>query len=205
MHFLSNIPEFIATYGYYGIFAVIFSESGIVLGAFLPGDSFLFLVGMLASKGILAIVPTVLTIMVAAFLGYEFGYWLGKKYGWLAVSKCSTKYASPEYHKKAEDFYNKYGIYALILARFVPVMRTLVPTVAGMAKMTHAQFTLANFIGTVAWGFCVTMVGYLVGSHVSTKMMLLMPLVGFVVVGLAIPLGIQYYHNKKKQSAESSS
>lgn len=200
MHFLSSIPDFISAYGYYGIFALVFTESGIVLGAFLPGDSFLFLCGMLAAKEVLAIVPLLITIMAAAFVGNEVGYWLGKKYGWSAVSALSKKYSAPEYHEKAKDFYKKYGVYALILARFVPVMRSLVPTVAGMADMKRSHFITANFIGTIAWGFCVTMVGYLVGTHVSTKAMLLMPLLGFLIVGLAVPLGIQWRYNSKRMS-----
>jgi membrane-associated protein len=197
MHFLSSIPEFIATYGYYGIFAIVFTESGIVLGAFLPGDSFLFLTGMLAAKEVLSIAPLVLTIMTAAFMGNEFGYWLGKKYGWKAVSSMSKKYSSDEYHNKAKAFYATWGVYAVIIARFVPVMRSLIPTTAGMADMSRTKFFLANFIGTVAWGFCVTMVGYLVGSHVSTTTMLMMPLVGFLLVGLALPIGLQMYYKKK--------
>jgi membrane-associated protein len=137
--------------------------------------------------------------MAGAFLGNELGYFLGKKYGWAAVSALSKKYSSHEYHEKAKDFYKKYGVYALILARFVPVMRSLVPTVAGMADMKRSHFIVANFIGTVAWGFCVTMVGYLVGTHVSTKMMLLMPLFGFLIVGLAVPLTIQWWYSRKKK------
>jgi membrane-associated protein len=197
MHFLSSIPEFITAYGYYGIFGIVFTESGIVLGAFLPGDSFLFLTGMLAAKGLLEIVPLVVTIMIAAFIGNEFGYWLGKKYGWKAISSMSKKYSAPTYHEKAKDFYKKWGIYAVVIARFVPVMRSLIPTIAGMADMSRTKFLLANFIGTVAWGFCVTMIGYLVGSHVSTKTMLLMPLFGFLIVGLAVPIAVQRYYKKK--------
>jgi membrane-associated protein len=197
MHFLSSIPEFITTYGYYGIFGLVFTESGLVLGAFLPGDSFLFLTGMLAAKGLLAIVPLVITIMVAAFIGNEVGYFLGRTYGWKAISAMSKKYSAPEYHEKAKVFYARWGMYAVIIARFVPVMRSLIPTIAGMAEMSRTKFLLANFIGTVAWGFCVTMIGYLVGSHVSTQTMLLMPLFGFLIVGLAVPLIVQRYYKKK--------
>jgi membrane-associated protein len=137
------------------------------------------------------------TLLAAAILGGEFGYYVGKKYGWTAVHMLSKKYSTEEYKHKAHAFYTKWGFYATILVRFVPVLRSLLPTVAGMADMPHKQFTLANIIGAVAWCVSVTLTGILLGHHISSKMMVVIPTVGFVGLGLVLPAFLTWWHQKK--------
>jgi membrane-associated protein len=196
--FLTSLPDFINDYGYYGIFAIVFIESSTVLGAFLPGDSFLFLTGVVAAKGILDIVPVCATIFFAAVLGNEAGYTLGKMYGWTAVSLVSKKFSTPQYHKKAHDFYMSYGFYSTIIARFVPVMRSLMPIIAGMAEMPRMQYFYANVCGALVWAVSVPMVGYVFGNHMSSNMALILPLVGFSVFGFISPIALYWWHGYKQ-------
>lgn len=192
-----SLFHIILTYSYAGVFSLVFIESGLVIGAFLPGDSFLFLTGMLAGKDHLNIYILIPTIIFGAIAGNEFGYWVGKKYGWVAITKLSKKYSTPEYHAKAHAFYERWGVYAIVIVRFVPVLRSLLPTIAGMAEMRHKTFTLANILGALLWGGTVTLTGYVVGDHVSNHMMFMVPAVGFIVVGVGVPVITAWWHNRQ--------
>jgi membrane-associated protein len=196
MHFLSSIPAFIADFGYAGIFGIVFLESSVVLGAFLPGDSFLFLTGILAGKNVLVFVPLLATIITAAILGNEFGFWLGKKYGWAAVSVLSKKYADHSHHEKIKEFYKKWGVFAVVIARFVPVVRSLIATTAGMADMPRKHFTAANIAGAVVWGVSIPTLGYIFGEHIDGPMLYIVPTVGFLVVGIGVPLALRFFLKK---------
>ncbi len=155
-----NLIQLIKTIGYLGIFAVIFAESGLFVGFFLPGDSLLFTAGLLASQGYFDIAWLIFTIFVAAIIGVHVGYAFGRTVG----PKLFKREDSFLFHKKnlvrAKDFYDKYGPMTIVLARFIPVVRTFAPIVAGVGEMNYKTFVLYNIVGGALWTFGLTLSGY---------------------------------------------
>lgn len=161
MHFLFDIPHLITTYGYVGIFIIIFLESGIFFA--LPGDSLLFTAGLFASVFSLKLPLLIFIIFVATFfgglLGYEIGVYLDKlrKYAFFrAILK-------QEYIDKAHGFFDKYGKFAIIFSRFVPLGRTFVPIVAGIARVPYKFFIKYSLVSSALWSTIVTLLGYYLG------------------------------------------
>ena len=142
-----NLIELIKTVGYLGVFGIVFAESGLFIGFFLPGDSLLFTAGLLASQGYLNIATLLLVVFVGAVLGDNFGYAFGKTVG----PKLFRRENSILFHKKnlirAHNFYKQYGPMTIILARFIPVVRTFAPIVAGIGQMQYKTFVFYNIFG----------------------------------------------------------
>ncbi len=155
-----NLIELIKTAGYIGIFAIVFAESGLFVGFFLPGDSLLFTAGLLASQGYFDIAWLVFLIFMGAIIGDNVGYAFGRSVG----PKLFKREDSILFHKKnlvrARDFYEKYGSMTIILARFIPVVRTFAPIVAGIGKMKYKTFVFYNIFGGFLWSFGLTLSGY---------------------------------------------
>lgn len=166
LHVDKNLALLTVNYGnwIYGIlFVAIFIETGLVVTPFLPGDSLLFAAGALASLGVFKIIQLYLMVAVAAVLGDTVNYWIGHYIGPKAFTS-KSKLLKKEYLTKGQDFYNKYGVEAIILARFVPIVRTFAPFVAGISKMDYKKFLLFNLIGGVAWTALFTFGGYFLGN-----------------------------------------
>jgi membrane-associated protein len=193
--FTANITELVKTVGYVGIFAMIFAESGLFFGFFFPGDSLLFTAGFLASQGILNINTLIPLTVIATILGNFVGFWAGAKLeDWLITRKESFLFKK-KYLKQAHVFYEKYGSGALILARFVPLVRTFVPIVAGIANMKFQKFVIFNIIGGFIWGVGVSLAGYYLGSIIPGVDKYLLPLIGIIIVLSLLP-GL--WHMKRK-------
>src|SRR3989338_696601 len=126
--------------GYVGIALLVFAESGLLIGLFLPGDSLLFAAGLLAGGGVLAYAPLTAIVVVAAILGDTVGYWFGRKVGSALFSRPDSRFFKQEYLRRTESFYKKYGARAIVLARFFVVVRTIAPILAGAAQMPYARF-----------------------------------------------------------------
>jgi len=164
--FLSHdIVKFVELIGAFGVWAVVFAESGLLVGFFLPGDSLLFTAGLLASPafGIFNIWKLLIGIWAAAVAGDNVGYEFGKRVGKALFKKKKSILFNPENLVKAQMFYEEHGGKAIMLARFMPIVRTFVPIVAGIAQMNHVKFTKFNFIGGTAWSFLITFTGYFLG------------------------------------------
>ncbi len=196
-HDLKGLVEQI---GYAGVFAIIFAESGVLIGFFLPGDSLIFTAGLLASPkfGFFHVFPLLVGSFIAAVVGDNVGYEFGKRVG----RKLFNKEDSFLFHKKnliaAQEFYEKHGGKAIILARFIPVVRTFAPIVAGMGHMDHKKFTFFNMIGGGLWVFGVGLLGYFLGSVVPDVDKYIVPvLVIIIIVSVAPPLWHLYKENKK--------
>jgi membrane-associated protein len=159
-----NIEHLIETAGYIGLFAIIFAESGLFFGFFLPGDSLLLTAGLLAWKGHLDLNVLLPLLFVAAVLGDNVGYWFGKKVG----PPLFNREASLLFRRKnllaAEAFYAKHGGKAIVLARFAPFIRTFVPIVAGAVQMEYRRFFLFNVLGGFLWTIGLTLLGYTIGN-----------------------------------------
>lgn len=145
---------------------IIFSESGMLVGFFMPGDTLLLTAGALASTGKLPLAAIIAVVAVAAIAGDNTGYLIGKHYGRRLFSKQDGMLFRQEYVQRAEHFYEKYGSKTMLLAHFVPVVRTFAPVVAGIARMNRFQFFVFDAIGDIAWAIALTLIGYFVGKRI---------------------------------------
>jgi membrane-associated protein len=155
----------IETFGMLGILATVFVESGLLVGFLLPGDSLLFTAGLLSATNVLPdIWVLLLTIPLAAIAGDQVGYAIGRKSGPAVFRRPESRFFRQEYVERAEAFFAEHGPRTIILARFVPVVRTLAPVMAGVARMPYRTFFVYNVIGGVAWGIGITLLGYFLGQ-----------------------------------------
>lgn len=199
--FLSaTLPEIIAAVGYVGIFIIVFIESGVPIGLVvpLPGDTLLFSAGLLAAGESFSLVPLLITIVSAAILGDSAGYWFGKTYGPKLFSKKDALFLNPRHLARAERFYEKYGRLSIVIARFLPVLRTLVPLAAGMGRMRYDVFLRYNILGAFVWGVSLTLLGYYLGSLIPNIDHYLLPIVLLVVV-VCIALALREIYTAKKE------
>lgn len=211
---LALMPDFLdpmTLLGYFGAWAlvgllvVIFVESG-VLFPVLPGDSLLFVAGMLAA-GTAALAEEggevinfqlwqlLLFIPVAAILGGQVGYWIGRNLG-TAMFKPDARFLKQKYLEEAHLFFEQRGPFAIVIARFVPIVRTLAPLTAGAARMSYGVFTLFNVIGAVVWGVGLTLLGYWLGRFEAVQK-LLEPIVIAIVVVSVLPMFIEWYKRRR--------
>ncbi len=159
-------PEFlIETFGMLGILAVVFVESGLLVGFLLPGDSLLFTAGLLSSTGTLPDLWILLvTIPIAAIAGDQVGYAIGRKAGPAVFNRPDSRFFRQEYVERSEEFFERYGARTIVIARFVPIVRTLAPVMAGVSRMNYRTFVIYNVIGGIAWGVGLTTLGYFLGQ-----------------------------------------
>jgi membrane-associated protein len=187
MHF--DLPQLIKSIGYFGVWAIVFAESGLLVGFFLPGDSLLFTAGFLASQNFLDIRVLVFGCFVFAVLGDNVGYATGYRFG----RRLFQKEDSWLFHKKhlvtAQNFYDKHGKKAVVLARFMPIVRTFAPIVAGMGSMQYKTFMVYNLIGGFVWTVGMTLLGYFLGKVIPAEQIdkYLLPIIGAIIVISVIP------------------
>ena len=192
IHFASWIYPWVLPH-----FLTIFAESGILIGFFLPGDSFLITLGVIASQGKLNIGLLLLLCTVGAILGDSVGYATGRKFGRSIFNKPDSRFFKQENLEKAQAFYEQHGKKTIILARFVPFVRTFAPIVAGAANMHYPTFLLYNIIGGITWVFSMTLFGYFIGHAIPHVDRYLLPII-LVIVILSILPGLQHLKSSKK-------
>ena len=161
-----NVPELIRLGGLVGLVAVVFAETGLMVGFFLPGDSLLVTAGLFAAKGDLNIVWLNLAVMAAAVAGDATGYWIGRRAGQALYSRPDSFLFRKQHLVKTHEFYEKHGGKTIVIARFMPIVRTFAPVVAGAAEMTYRRFALYNVAGGIGWVASMTLTGYLLGRTV---------------------------------------
>lgn len=185
-------PEhLIKTFGTFGILAIVFVESGLLVGFFLPGDSLLFTAGLLSANGTLPPVWVLLiTIPIAAIAGDQVGYAIGKKFGPPLFNRPDSRFFKREYVDRSAEFFEKHGPRTVIIARFVPIVRTFVPVMAGTSRMRYRTFVLYNVIGGVLWGVGVTLLGYFLGQIEFVKSNIEPILLGIVAISV-IPVLVE--------------
>ncbi len=150
--------------GYLLLFGIVFAETGLLVGFFLPGDSLLFTVGVVAGAGELNIVLINLVLMIAAIAGDTVGYLLGRKAGPHIFNRPDSRFFRREHLLRTKEFYDRYGGKTIIYARFIPIIRTFAPFVAGVAEMNYFRFISFNVFGGIGWVFLMTMLGYTLGN-----------------------------------------
>jgi membrane-associated protein len=207
LEFLKNLtdPVWISNHGgLYIVVLIIFAETGLFVGFFLPGDSLLFITGMIIANSLSPfdseaanLIYWMSLITIAGIIGNSVGYWFGKKSGPLLFERRETWIFKRKHVMHAKEFYDKKGGGAIILARFLPIIRTFAPIVAGVVKMDPKKFTFFNIIGCVIWVVSLIMAGYLLGGNLWVKENLEYILIGIVVITTA-PVLMKLFFSKKK-------
>lgn len=185
--------------GFYVVMFVIFAETGLFFGFFLPGDYLLFLAGMFVATGKLDvnIYVLILGLCLSAISGNFTGYWFGRKTGPVLYHRKDSFFFKKRYLKAAEEYYNKQGAFALIMGRFVPIVRTFAPIFAGVVKLDFKRFALYNIAGAILWIASLTLLGYFLGKRFEKEIndYLLYIIIGFIVV-TTIPLVVTFVKKK---------
>ena len=202
------LQQLVATYGtwIYGIlFAIIFAETGLVVTPFLPGDSLLFAAGALAGSGSLNPMVTVVLLIVAAIAGDAVNYSVGRAAGTRIIQRARVdprwgRWIRPEYVDRAHEFFERQGGKAIVLARFVPIVRTFVPFVAGVAEMSYPAFALYNVTGAIAWVVLCVGAGYLFGQVPIVRDNFSLVALGIVFVSL-LPMLVEYLRHRGRTRA----
>jgi membrane-associated protein len=191
MHF--DLANLIETVGYIGLFLIVFAESGLFFGFFLPGDSLLLTAGLLASQGKLDIAVLVITLAIAAILGDSVGYWFGKKTGSRIFSREDSLLFRRKNLLAARMFYERHGGKTVVLARFMPFIRTFAPIVAGAVEMPYSRFLLFNVAGGLLWAVGVTLAGYYLGQVIPDIDRYFLAVVATVILLSAVPAMVHLF------------
>jgi len=205
LHIDVHLGQIISQYGAltYGIlFAIIFMETGLVFTPFLPGDSLLFAAGAFAALGSLNIWILLAILAVAAIVGDTVNYWIGHFFGKKIIAHPRIP-IDEEHIKETQKFFDKHGGKTIILARFIPFIRTFAPFVAGVGRMSYGQFISYNFIGGLLWGGIATMAGYFFGNIEFVRENFSLVIIGVVVISL-IPIGVEFINHKLKKRKTGS-
>jgi membrane-associated protein len=189
------------TFGMIGLFLIVFAESGLLIGFFLPGDSLLFTAGLFASQGKFGLnLPVVLVgCFVAAVAGDQVGYLFGKRVGPSLFRRPNSRLFKQEYVLKADAFFERHGAKTIVLARFVPVVRTFAPILAGVGKMHYRTFVTYNVIGGLLWAVGVTSLGALLGESIGAENIdkYLLPIIALIIVLSIIPAVVEIMRHRR--------
>jgi membrane-associated protein len=192
-------PEYLVqTFGLVGLTFIVFAECGLLIGFFLPGDSLLFTAGLLVSTGILRTELWVVIVLVcsAAILGNFTGYYIGYKAGPAVFNRPNSRFFRPEYVDQTSEFFAKYGGSSLILARFVPIVRTFIPVMAGTSRMPFGRFALFSTIGGLLWGISMPVLGFYLGKIEFVQQNL-----EFIALGLIIVSVVPIWFELRRRSS----
>ena len=190
----------ITTVGLIGIIFIVFAETGLFFGFFFPGDSLLFTAGILASQNIFNIYYLVIFCILAAILGDSVGYWSGKKYGRKLFEQDAGFFFKKKRIQDAEEFYAQHGKYTIIIARFVPIIRTFAPIVAGIGKMNYSTFISYNIFGGVFWVTLMSLLGYFLGGFLKNPDKYIIPIAFLIIFISFLPIIAKLIREKLKKS-----
>lgn len=193
-----DLKAVIEAIGYIGVFTIVFIESGLLVGFFLPGDSLLFTAGFLASQGLFNIWALTVGCFIGAVAGDSVGYYIGHRFGRKLYAKESSRFFRKDHLLKAEAFYEKHGGKTIILARFMPIVRTFAPVVAGVGAMNYRTFLIFNLFGAFLWAVCITLAGYFLGSLIPDVDKFLLPIIGGIILVSIAPGIIHILKERRK-------
>jgi len=192
-----NVPVLIRAVGPYGLMAVVFAETGLLIGFFLPGDSLLITAGLFAAKGDLDIRFLVPSLILSAIAGNATGYAIGKRTGKALYSRPDSLLFRREHLQMTHDYYEKHGGITIILAQFIPILRTFAPVVAGVAEMGYTRFAAYNVVGAILWVASMTLAGYALGSIVPNIEQRIHYVVAVVIAISLLPPAIAWFRRRR--------
>ncbi|GBF79552.1 DedA family protein [Aphanothece sacrum] len=195
-----DLPELIKSLGYFGVWAIIFAESGLMIGFFLPGDSLLFTAGFIASLGYLNVFVLIFGAFICAVLGDNVGYATGFRFGRKLFLRDDSRFFKKKYLMQTQAFYEKYGKKTIVLARFIPIVRTFAPIVAGTAAMHYKTFLTYNLLGGFFWTVGVTSLGVFLGRIIPEDKIdhYLLPIIVAIIVISLLPSVWHLIQEKRK-------
>lgn len=194
-----NLESLIRSVGYAGVAGMVFAESGLLVGFFLPGDSLLFTAGFLASQGFFDITLLTVLCFVAAVGGDSVGYSFGARIGRRLFDRPDSRFFKKENLKRAEEFYRRNGAKAIVLARFVPVVRTFAPIVAGVGRMRYRTFVVYNVLGGLLWAAGLSLAGFWLGTKVKNVDHYLLPIIALIILLSILPGILHLVRNPERR------
>ncbi|MBI2148272.1 DedA family protein [Candidatus Woesearchaeota archaeon] len=200
LHIDQHLVWLVQNYGiwiYFIVFLIIFCETGLVVTPFLPGDSLLFALGAIAAIGSLNITLLIILLSIAAILGDTVNYWIGNWFGPGIIHKRKIKFLKKEYLEKTQRFYEKYGVKTVIFARFVPIVRTFAPFLAGVGSMKYSKFISYNIIGGLSWISVFLLGGYFFGNIPIIKENFTFVIIAIIIISF-MPAIIEYIKHKRE-------
>src|SRR6476659_6155328 len=194
------------TFGMLGLLAIVFAETGLMVGFFLPGDSLLVLAGLVAAVGAesklnvdINLGVVLVGVFIAATVGAQTGYLIGRKAGPALFRRPESRFFKQEYVEKAQHYFDKYGAKTIVVARFIPIVRTFANPMAGVAKMPVRRFTLYNIVGAFLWAIGVTMIGFVLGKTIPSAEDHLLVIEGIIIALSLIPIGIEILRARRQR------
>lgn len=194
-----SVTHLLQTFGIAGLVAIVFAETALLLGVVLPGDSLLFTAGLLASQHKLNLAAVMVGAALAAIIGDQIGYAIGQRVGPRLFARPDARVFKQAHLRRADAYFARHGPKTIVLARFVPVVRTFVPTLAGAARMSYRQFVTFNVAGGLLWAAGVPAAGYLLGKSVPSIDKYLLPVIGLIVVVSLIPVAVETLRHRRNQ------
>lgn len=192
-----DLPELIKAAGYIGLFGIVFAETGLLFGFIFPGDSLMFTAGILASQGYLHITPLIIVLFFGVLLGDNAGYWIGRKLGPRVFKKEESIFFHKSHLERSQKFFKKHGAKTLILARFIPIVRTFAPTLAGVGHMQYSLFLLYSIVGASAWAIGLTLVGFFLGKVIPNIEIYIIPGVALIILASISPFLYKFATSKE--------
>lgn len=194
-----NVPELIRLGGLIGLILIVFAETGLLIGFFLPGDSLLITAGLFAARGDFDIAMLNVTLIAAAIIGDATGYWIGRRTGKALYSRPDSFFFRREHLRITHEFYEKHGGKTIVLARFMPIVRTFAPMVAGVAEMGYRHFAIYNVLGGMLWVMSMTLGGYFLGQVVPDVEKNIHYVIAVVIFLSLLPPGIAWLKARMQQ------
>lgn len=195
---LKQILRDLSPYAELVLLAVVFAETGLLIGFFLPGDSLLIIAGVMAGQHTLKIGLTLPACFIGAFVGSEVGYMIGQRLGPRLFTKKESRFFKQEYVERTKGFFDRHGPRTVVMSRFVPIVRTFTPVMAGVAGMRRRAYTTYNMIGALIWAVGLVLIGYAVGDSLgNVDDVTLLPIVGGVVLLSFIPVIIEWRRSRR--------
>ena len=198
LHLDNHLYDLVDTYGMWihvFLFLIVFAETGFVATPFLPGDSLLFAAGAIAATGALNVYTLMIVLISAAILGDTVNYWFGYHIGPKIFRKHKSVFFNPEYLERTYRFFEKYGGKTIIIARFVPIIRTFAPFVAGIGRMTYLRFALYNILGAIFWVLILAFMGYFLGNLPIIKQKFSFMIIAIIIISF-IPAVVEYFRHR---------
>ncbi len=192
-----DLPHLIQTFSYLGLFIIVFAETGLLMGFFLPGDSLLITAGLLAAEGSLKLPLVVLVCVLAAITGNLTGYFVGLKVGPFLFNRPKSRLFRPEHVTKTHSYFEKHGPKTIILARFIPIIRTFIATISGVSGMGFQKFAIYSIVGGLLWGAGLPILAYYLGRIIPDLDKYLLLVIGVVIVISLIPVALELLKHRK--------